>query len=275
VHEVPCWVTVTVVPATVSCAVRDDVLVLAVTVKETVEVPVPLETAGTSQDLLSVTCQVQFEVVVTVTLPELAAAGSVMATGVTVNVQADVPCCVTLTVVPATVSCADRADVEVFAVTENETVAFPFPLETAGVSHVALSDTCHVQPAFVVTVTLLELASAPTVSVVGETANVHVMPCCVTVTAVPATVSCAFREAVPEFAVTEKETVAGPVPLATAGVNHVALSVTCHVQPSSVSMVTAPVPAAAVSVSVSGVTTNVQTGGLSCVTLIVVPATVN
>jgi hypothetical protein len=244
-------------------------------VKETVEVPVPPETAGTSQDLLSVSCQVQFDVVVTVTLPELAVAGSVMATGVTVKVQAAVPCCVTFTVVPATVNCADRADVEVFAVTENETVALPLPLETAGVSHVALSDTCQVQPALVVIVTLPELASAPIVSVVGATANVHVMPCCVTVTAVPATLSCAFREAVPEFAVTEKEIVAGPVPLATAGVNHVALSVTCHAQPSSASMVTAPVPAADVSVSASGVTVNVQTGALSCVTLIVVPATLN
>jgi hypothetical protein len=148
-------------------------------------------------------------------------------------------------------------------------------LETPGVNHEALSETCHVQLALVVIVTLLELASAPRVSVVGATANVQLIPCWVTVTVVPATVSCALRDAVPVFAVTEKERVAGPVPLVTAGVNHVALSATCHVQPSSVSTVTVPEPAAAVSVSVAGVTVNVQVGGLNWVTFTVVPATVN
>jgi hypothetical protein len=74
-------VTVTTVPATASCADRDVDAVLAVTEKETVVVPVPLVTAGVSQETLSETCHVQLEPAVTVTVPVEAPAGSVTTVG--------------------------------------------------------------------------------------------------------------------------------------------------------------------------------------------------
>jgi hypothetical protein len=49
-------------------------------------------------------------------------------------------------VTPPTISCAVRDEDEVFAVAEKDNVAVPVPLFTAGVSHEALSDTCHEQP---------------------------------------------------------------------------------------------------------------------------------
>jgi hypothetical protein len=79
------------------------------------------------------------------------------------------PSWVTLIVVPATVSCAVRGVVDGLAVTEKETVAFPVPFDTAGVNHEASSETCHVQPALVLTVTEPEPAPDPTVKVVGVT----------------------------------------------------------------------------------------------------------
>jgi len=72
------------VPANDNCAVRLEVEAFAVTVKETVAVPVPLETSGVSQDALSLTCQVQPLLVVTVTLSEPALADSVTVPGITV-----------------------------------------------------------------------------------------------------------------------------------------------------------------------------------------------
>ena len=244
VHDVPCCVTVTGVPATVTCADRADCDVLAVTANETVAVPVPLVMDGVSQVAFSLTCHVQPEVVVTVTLPEPAAAGSVSVAGATVYAHA-APCWVTVTAVPATVSCADLADVEVLAVTENETVALPVPLDTEGVSQVALSLTCQVQPEVVVSVTLPEPAAAGSVSVVGLTPYVHDVPCCVTVTGVPATVTCADRADCDVLAVTANETVAVPVPLVVDGVSQVAFSLTCQVQPEVVVTVMVPEPAAA------------------------------
>ena len=106
-------------------------------------------------------------VVVSCTLLDPAPAPSVIDEGVTVYTQA--PCWVTLTVIPATVSCAVRGEALVLAVTETFTVAVPDPLETPGVSHVALSLTCQVQPDVVVTVTLLEPAVAASDNVVGVT----------------------------------------------------------------------------------------------------------
>jgi len=81
---VPTWLTVTMMPAIVIWAVRADAPVFAVTVKESVAVPVPLETPGVSHDALSLTCHVQEPVVVMVTLPDPAVAGSVVVGGVTV-----------------------------------------------------------------------------------------------------------------------------------------------------------------------------------------------
>ena len=75
----------------------------------------------------------------------------------------------TLTTTPPAVSCAVRADVPVLAVTEKLMVALPEPLDTAGVSQVASSLTCQVQPAVVVSETLLDPAVAASVTVVGVT----------------------------------------------------------------------------------------------------------
>ena len=75
----------------------------------------------------------------------------------------------TVTTTPATVSCAVRGDVPVFAVTEKLMVAPPEPLEAPGVNHEASSLTCHVHPAAVVSDTLPDPAVAASVSDVGAT----------------------------------------------------------------------------------------------------------
>ena len=133
----------------------------------TVALPDPLETPGVSQVASSLTCQVHPAAVVSCTLLDPAPAASVTADGVTAKLHA--PCCVTLTVMPATVSCAVRGEELVLAATEKLTVAVPDPLETLGVSQLALSLTCHVQPDVVVTVTPLDPAVAASDTVEGVT----------------------------------------------------------------------------------------------------------
>jgi hypothetical protein len=127
------------------------------------------------------------------------------------------------------------------------------PLDTVGVSHVALSLTCHGHALLVATVTLPVLAAEVNVTVEGDTVKLHDMPCCVTLTEMPAMEICPDRDSVAALAVTENETEALPVPLETAGVIHDRLSVTCHVQLGPVVTATVPVPAGAGSVCDAGV----------------------
>jgi hypothetical protein len=166
-RQVPCWVTVTAMPAMVICALRTDAPVLAVTENVTFRVPLPLETDGVSHDACSRTCHAHSFAVVRSTLPELAPAASVTEGGVTAYVQ--LPGWVTATAMPAIVSRAVRGDPLEFAVTANLMVAPPDPLVTSEVSHDALSLTCQLQPAAVVTRMLPAPAVAARVTAVGVT----------------------------------------------------------------------------------------------------------
>ena len=73
----------------VSRAVREEALVFAVTENLMVAPPDPLATSGTSHETLSLTCQLQPDVVVTVTLPDPAAAASVTVDGATAYEQVE------------------------------------------------------------------------------------------------------------------------------------------------------------------------------------------
>jgi len=76
----------------------------------------------------------------------------------------------TVTVWPATVSVAVRGEVTVLAAMENPTVPFPEPLAPdVMVNQVKLSVAVQLQPAVVVTLTLLVLALSAGLRVVGAT----------------------------------------------------------------------------------------------------------
>jgi len=155
-----------------------------------------------------------------------------------------------------------RGDAEVFAVTEKERVPLPEPLEAAGVIHEASSLTGHVHPAVVVTVTLLDPAVDASVIKEGVTEKLQT-PCCVTLTVLPATASCAVREEADVFAVTERLTVPLPDPLATPEVSHVAFSLTDHGHPEGVVTAMLPEPAPDGRVSAVGVTLYVHVGDVN------------
>jgi hypothetical protein len=81
----------------------------------TVPLPLPLAPALIVNQLaLLVAVQEHPAVVVTVAVPVAPAPGGVEVVGETLNVQ--LPCCVTVTVCPATVSVPVRTDEELFAV---------------------------------------------------------------------------------------------------------------------------------------------------------------
>ncbi len=170
----PAWVTVTVWPAMVSVPVRGDVDVFAAMENATAPFPLPpVPDVMVIQEALLVAVHVQPASVVTVLLPEVAAAPGVSDVGETVKVQGT-PACVTVTVWPAMVSVPVRGDVAVLAAMENATVPLPLPLAPdVMVSQEALLVAVHVQPAVVVTVLLPEVAAAPGVSEVGETVKVQ------------------------------------------------------------------------------------------------------
>ena len=173
------WVTVTVWPAMVSVPVRGVVAVFASIEKATVPLPLPLTPdVMVSQASLLVAVQLQPVAVVTLLLPELAAAPEGSVVGETVKVQGGgAPAWVTVTVWPATVSVPVRGDVAVLAAMENATPPLPLPLAPdVMVIQEALLVAVQLQPAGAVTLALLELAAAPGLSAVGETVNVQGMP---------------------------------------------------------------------------------------------------
>ncbi len=174
--QVPCWITVTVWPATVSVPVRDEVPVFAAMEKATVPLPLPLTPdVMLSQVALLVAVQLQPVVVVTLALLELAAAVGFSEIGETVNEQGGAaPAWVTVTVWPAMVSVPVRGDVAVLAAIEKATAPFPLPLAPeVMVSQEALLVAVQLQPPAVVTALLLELAAAPGVNTVGDAVNVQ------------------------------------------------------------------------------------------------------
>ena len=105
----------------------------------------------------------------TVTAPEGEIEPPVPADAVIVKVVAVAACWLTVKVLPAIDTAADRDAVAVLAATEYPTVPGPVPLEPAViVIQEALVDALHAQPAWAVTVTLPVAPEEPTDRLAGE-----------------------------------------------------------------------------------------------------------
>ena len=174
VHDEPDCVTVTVRPATVSVPVRWAVEVLVAALNVTVPFPLPLAPPVTvSQAALLVAVHAHPVPLVTAVVNAPPAEVSVRDVGETVKVQ-PAPLCVTVTVLPATVSVPTRWAVDVFAVALKVTVPFPLPLAPpVTLSQAALLVAVQAHPGPAVTPVVEEPAAAVSVRAVGETANVQ------------------------------------------------------------------------------------------------------
>lgn len=170
VQAVPACVIVTIRPAAVSVALRAVVEVFAAAVKATVPVPVPLAPlvmVNQVAESVAVHAHPVPAVTATVALPPAAAKLCVVAE--VAYVQA-APACVTVTSLPAAVSVALRAVVDVFAVALTITVPFPDPLAPlAIVNHVDDSVAVHVHPVPTATATDIPPPAAAMLIVAGDT----------------------------------------------------------------------------------------------------------
>ncbi len=145
---------------------------------------------------------------------------------------------------PPIVSVDDRADVPVFAATENATVPLPLPLapevivtQESGVVAV------HAQAAAAVTVTLPLPPDAATACDVGVIVMSHGMPACVTVNVLPAIVSVPVRGDTDVFAAELKLTDPLPDPDAPdITVSQLLLLRAVQAQPPGADTATVPVP---------------------------------
>jgi hypothetical protein len=236
---------VTAVPATVKMPVREAVDVFAATVYPTLAAPLPLALLVTViQEAPPVAVQLQPLCVVTTIVPVAPPEATERLAGETVNVQ--MPACVTVTAVPATVKMPVREAVDVFAATVYPTLAAPLPL--------ALLVTV-IQEAPLVAVQLQPLAAVTPIvpfapatggdSAVGETPKVHGSAPWTTVAYALPAVRVAVR-AGPVFSATTKLTL--PLPLAggVVTVSHPAELLAAQPHPGPASTLTAPVPPDAV-----------------------------
>jgi uncharacterized protein YhhL (DUF1145 family) len=141
-----------VTPPTVTVPVRVVVAVLAATLNVTEPFPDPLAPAVTViHEALLVAVQLQPLPAVTVIVPEPPVAATDCDVGLIAYVQ-DAAACVTVKVVPATVSVPARDVVAVFAATLNVTEPLPDPLEPAvTVIQLALLVAVHPHPVPAVT----------------------------------------------------------------------------------------------------------------------------
>jgi hypothetical protein len=238
------WLTVKGWPATVSVAVRADVVTFAATVRFSVPGPVPPDGEIVTQAAAPVADQVQPTGVVMLTdpLPPAAAMLNDVRLSVYVHVAA---ACVTRNVRPPMVRFPVR-DVDAgFCCQANVIVAGPVPTLGEAVSQLALLVTVHVQPASVVTFTDPLPPAEPTFWDVRLSVYVHVAAACVTVNVRPPIVRVAVRLEGAVFAAAVKLTDPDPVPLAGDTVTHVALLEAVHAHPASEVRPTLPVPPAA------------------------------
>ena len=165
----PAWVTVTLWPATVRVALRDNELAFAVAVTVTEPSPeplAPLVTVSHAAPLVAVHVHPVGAVNVTEPLPPPATMFSVVVDSVYVQ---GAPACVTVTLCPATVRVALRDEVLVFAVAVTLALPFPDPLAPlVTVSHAAPLVAVHVQPVGAVNVTEPLPPAATMFSVVAD-----------------------------------------------------------------------------------------------------------
>jgi hypothetical protein len=207
VHPCP-WLSVKVLPATVTVALRPGPVVAAA-LYCTSPLPVPVAPdAIVSHDSLLDAVHEQPAVVATVTRPLPPAAGTDAESGEMENTHpAD---CVIVTRCPATVAVPVRVGPDV-AATVNATVPFPLPdADPWRVIQGTSDDAVHGHPAFALTDTAIGPPPAPTECVDGETLYAHPGDC-VTVKICPATTAVPVR-AGPDVAGTENVTAPGPLP---------------------------------------------------------------
>jgi hypothetical protein len=183
VHATPDCVTVSVCPATVTVAFRDDVDVLAAAVTVTVPLPEPLPPVPiVSHGALLAAVHVQPDATVTPTEPLPPAATMFCVAGENAKLQAT-PDWLTVTDCPPAVTVALREAEPVLAAAVTVTEPFPEPLPPVIESHVWLSDAVHVQPVGAVIVTVPLPPPATMFCVAGESAKLQGTPAWVTVTA--------------------------------------------------------------------------------------------
>ncbi len=176
-------VTVKVLVAIVTIALRAAAVVFAATLKLTVPLAEPLAPPVTVTQLAPlVAVHAQPDVVVTAAVPVPAAAPNARLVGEMLNVQ-PAPACVTVKLRPAMVSVADRLVVAVLAATLNVTVPLVEPLDPpVTVTQLAPLVAVQGQPVIAVTATLPDPPAPAKACVDVEMPNVQLAPGCVTVT---------------------------------------------------------------------------------------------
>ncbi len=191
-----------VFPAIVSVPVRDEVLVFAAVPKLTLPLPEPDAPAVTVSQpgLLLTAVHAQPAGAVTATVPVPPFDTTLCEVGEIVSVQV-IPACVTVKLLPAIVSVPERVEIPVFAAAVNETEPFPDPeAPDVTVSQLSLLAAVHAHPAGAVTATLPLPPLEATLCEVGEIVSLQVIPACVTVKLLPASVSVPVRVEVDVFA---------------------------------------------------------------------------
>jgi hypothetical protein len=161
--------TVTDLPAIVTVALLDEVVVFAAMLSVNDELPEPLIFDAVIHVGSPVTDHVHVEPMVTVSVAVLAVEPTDTVVGDTVELQVAATACDTVTDLPAIVMVALRDDEVVFAAILSVTEELPVPLVFDAVIHVGspVTDQLHVE--LVVTLTVVVLAVEPTDTVVGDT----------------------------------------------------------------------------------------------------------
>jgi hypothetical protein len=187
--------------------------VRAVTLYETVPVPVPLLPPVTVIHAVLLLTAVHAHPLVVVTAADCEPPAATTLWDVGASVKAHAPACVTVTVCDAIVSVPVRGLVEVLTAIAYATVPLPFPLPPPVTEiHDALLAPVHAQPLVVVTAVDNAPPAAGAVCAVDDSEKPQT-PLCVTVSVRPAIVRVPERGLVAVLAETLYETVPLPVPL--------------------------------------------------------------
>src|SRR5439155_1214563 len=276
VQVMPTCVIEALLPPAVIVPLRDVVDVFAAAVNETDPLPVPLAPAVIVIHVSVVVAVHEHPAGdVTVSVPEPPPTATACDAGDSVEVHGT-PACVTVKVLPATVSVPVRDVPAVFAATLNVTLPLPEPdAPVVTVIHASLLTAVHAHPVGAVTVVLPVPPPATTDWLAGEIVSVQVMPTCVIVALLPPALIVPLRDDVEVFAAALNEMDPLPVPLAPAViVIHASVVVAVHEQPVGAVTPTVPDPPPTTTACVAGESVEVQ-GTPACVTVNVLPATVS
>lgn len=242
-HATAAWVTLTVLPATVTVPVRGEVAALAATASVTAPLAAPEVADGTIHETLEAAAQVQPSVLVTATVVLDAALDSDAVTGDT-SKEHGAAACVKVAARPPTVNVAERDSVAALADAVTVSIALPEPLDGSVVSHVAPEAAVQAQPLPVVSATWVEPPAWASEADVGESEKVHSAAAWSTLTALPARVTVPVRVAVAVLAAMDSVTVLVLEPLVRDSVIQATSDAAVQLHPDAVVTVTLEVPAA-------------------------------